>query len=373
MQASRCSVSSTSPLRQLSATVRLACMQAMHGPVAARGCVSRILNEPAGAALYGGKHMLMPPATGSAPVDTACMHAGQDKKDGLIAVYDLGGGTFDVSILEISNEVLEVKATNGDTFLGGEDFDQAILNHMLTVRLSLTMPSSTTCSPRASALCVADMHAPRGDCRGGCTHTPRLRSVAAFPQPLRCPPWQPSPPSPRSPQSARAGVQEGAGHRPQRRQAGSAAAARSGGEGQVRAEQHHDDGGQPAVHHGGRQRPQAPADDRHARAVRGHDGRAAGAHQAALPRLHEGRRCARLPAATRCGRLWALRTCICAAWRCGQPSPCTATAARRTCMGSAKAPPRPDGHRRTQAGADGARAVQEWRPRTSARCCWWAA
>lgn len=59
--------------------------------------------------------------------------AGQDKKDGLVAVYDLGGGTFDVSILEISNEVLEVKATNGDTFLGGEDFDQAILNHMLTV------------------------------------------------------------------------------------------------------------------------------------------------------------------------------------------------------------------------------------------------
>lgn len=60
--------------------------------------------------------------------------SGQDKKDGVIAVYDLGGGTFDVSILEISKEVLEVKATNGDTFLGGEDFDQAILNHMLSVR-----------------------------------------------------------------------------------------------------------------------------------------------------------------------------------------------------------------------------------------------
>jgi L1 cell adhesion molecule like protein len=51
-----------------------------------------------------------------------------DKKEGLVAVYDLGGGTFDVSILEISGGVFEVKATNGDTFLGGEDFDTALLN-----------------------------------------------------------------------------------------------------------------------------------------------------------------------------------------------------------------------------------------------------
>ena len=70
-----------------------------------------------------------------------------------MAVYDLGGGTFDVSILEISNEVLEVKATNGDTFLGGEDFDQAILNHMLAVRCPLPrcaacewVPSPCVCS-----------------------------------------------------------------------------------------------------------------------------------------------------------------------------------------------------------------------------------
>jgi molecular chaperone DnaK (HSP70) len=54
-----------------------------------------------------------------------------------VAVYDLGGGTFDVSILEMSSGVFEVKATNGDTFLGGEDFDQAVLNHMLAVRLLL--------------------------------------------------------------------------------------------------------------------------------------------------------------------------------------------------------------------------------------------
>ena len=45
------------------------------------------------------------------------------KKDERIAVYDLGGGTFDVSILEIGEGVFEVKSTNGDTFLGGDDFD----------------------------------------------------------------------------------------------------------------------------------------------------------------------------------------------------------------------------------------------------------
>jgi hypothetical protein len=61
------------------------------------------------------------------------MSSGADKKQGVIAVYDLGGGTFDVSVLEIESGVFEVKATNGDTFLGGEDFDQAILNHMLVV------------------------------------------------------------------------------------------------------------------------------------------------------------------------------------------------------------------------------------------------
>merc|ERR1712216_884084 len=61
--------------------------------------VLRIINEPTAAALS----------------------YGVDKKEGLVAVYDLGGGTFDVSILEISGGVFEVKATNGDTFLGGED------------------------------------------------------------------------------------------------------------------------------------------------------------------------------------------------------------------------------------------------------------
>ena len=52
----------------------------------------------------------------------------QNKK---IAVYDLGGGTFDVSILELGDGVFEVKSTNGDTFLGGEDFDNAIVDYLV--------------------------------------------------------------------------------------------------------------------------------------------------------------------------------------------------------------------------------------------------
>lgn len=73
--------------------------------------VARIINEPTAAALA----------------------YGLDKKteSKTIAVYDLGGGTFDISILEISNGVFEVKSTNGDTFLGGEDFDNHLLNFFL--------------------------------------------------------------------------------------------------------------------------------------------------------------------------------------------------------------------------------------------------
>lgn len=71
--------------------------------------VLRIINEPTAAALA----------------------YGLDKKDGkTIAVYDLGGGTFDVSILEIGDGVFEVKATNGDTFLGGEDFDMRLVEYL---------------------------------------------------------------------------------------------------------------------------------------------------------------------------------------------------------------------------------------------------
>ncbi len=71
--------------------------------------VLRIINEPTAAALA----------------------YGLDKKEsGTIAVYDLGGGTFDVSILEVGDGVFEVKSTNGDTFLGGEDFDQRIIDYL---------------------------------------------------------------------------------------------------------------------------------------------------------------------------------------------------------------------------------------------------
>ena len=72
--------------------------------------VLRIVNEPTAAALA----------------------YGLDKKEsGVIAVYDLGGGTFDVSILEVGDGVFEVKSTNGDTFLGGEDFDARIVKYLI--------------------------------------------------------------------------------------------------------------------------------------------------------------------------------------------------------------------------------------------------
>ncbi|KAG8124372.1 hypothetical protein E2320_019672 [Naja naja] len=72
--------------------------------------VLRVINEPTAAALAYGLDKV---------------------EDKVIAVYDLGGGTFDISILEIQKGVFEVKSTNGDTFLGGEDFDQALLQHIV--------------------------------------------------------------------------------------------------------------------------------------------------------------------------------------------------------------------------------------------------
>uniref|UniRef100_A0A673KC89 Stress-70 protein, mitochondrial n=1 Tax=Sinocyclocheilus rhinocerous TaxID=307959 RepID=A0A673KC89_9TELE len=72
--------------------------------------VLRVINEPTAAALAYG------------------LEKTQDK---IIAVYDLGGGTFDISVLEIQKGVFEVKSTNGDTFLGGEDFDQHLLRHIV--------------------------------------------------------------------------------------------------------------------------------------------------------------------------------------------------------------------------------------------------
>jgi molecular chaperone DnaK len=71
--------------------------------------VLRIINEPTAAALAYGL---------------------EKKGTGKIAVYDLGGGTFDISVLEVGDGVFEVKSTNGDTFLGGEDFDKRIIDYM---------------------------------------------------------------------------------------------------------------------------------------------------------------------------------------------------------------------------------------------------
>ena len=72
--------------------------------------VKRIINEPTAAALAYG------------------LEKGKEEK---IVVFDLGGGTFDVSVLELGDGVFEVKSTNGDTHLGGEDFDNAIVNYLL--------------------------------------------------------------------------------------------------------------------------------------------------------------------------------------------------------------------------------------------------
>ena len=73
--------------------------------------VLRIINEPTAASLAYGLD--------------------KKKQNKKIAVYDLGGGTFDVSILELGDGVFEVKSTNGDTFLGGEDFDNTIVDYLL--------------------------------------------------------------------------------------------------------------------------------------------------------------------------------------------------------------------------------------------------
>ncbi len=69
------------------------------------------------------------------------------KNSGTIAVYDIGGGTFDVSVLEIGDGVFEVKSTNGDTFLGGEDFDMRLVN---TWRMSSRRSRASTCATTSS-------------------------------------------------------------------------------------------------------------------------------------------------------------------------------------------------------------------------------
>ncbi len=137
--------------------------------------VMRIVNEPTAAALAYGL---------------------DKKKDEKIAVFDLGGGTFDVSILEVGDGVFEVKSTNGDTHLGGDDFDQRIIDWI-----------------------ADEFKKDEGiDLRKDPMALQRLKEAAE-----------------------KAKMELSHGDR---------------------------DRHQPAVHHGGRQRPEAPADDAHAREVR---------------------------------------------------------------------------------------------------------
>lgn len=97
--------------------------------------VERLVNEPTAAALA----------------------YGLDKHNkGNIAVYDLGGGTFDISILEIADGVIEVKSTNGDTLLGGEDFDNVLIKHVATEfknKYSVDLLSDPTASQRLKEAC----------------------------------------------------------------------------------------------------------------------------------------------------------------------------------------------------------------------------
>ena len=159
--------------------------------------VLRIINEPTAAALA----------------------YGLDKTEGkTIAVYDLGGGTFDVSILEIGDGVFEVKSTNGDTFLGGEDFDIRLLEHFCSEfqktdsidlsqdKLALQVRSAAGCATAllfgltrlaAAAHCAAS---PRGSGEGqdralvcalhgrqpAVHHCRRGRSAPPQPGPLAC-------------------------------------------------------------------------------------------------------------------------------------------------------------------------------------------
>jgi molecular chaperone DnaK len=92
--------------------------------------VLRIINEPTAAALAYGLEK-----------DT----------NKTIAVYDLGGGTFDVSVLEIGDGVFEVKSTNGDTFLGGEDFDAKVVEYLAD---DFKKPRASI-SPRIGSRCSA--------------------------------------------------------------------------------------------------------------------------------------------------------------------------------------------------------------------------
>ena len=128
--------------------------------------VKRIINEPTASALA----------------------YGLDKKnDEKIAVYDLGGGTFDISILELGDGVFEVKATNGDTHLGGDDFDQRVIDWLLAefkkdqgIDLSKdpqALQRLKEAAEKAKIELSIDGRRPRSTCRTS-RPTPRARSTS---------------------------------------------------------------------------------------------------------------------------------------------------------------------------------------------------
>ena len=109
--------------------------------------VMRIVNEPTASSLAYG--------------------LGNDPKDELIAVYDLGGGTFDISILEVGDGVFEVKSTNGDTFLGGDDFDRrSLIGRPINSRCRKVLTCAMT-SKRCS-VCVRRPKKRRSSCLPPC-------------------------------------------------------------------------------------------------------------------------------------------------------------------------------------------------------------
>ena len=127
--------------------------------------VMRIINEPTAAALAYGL---------------------DKQKTGTIAVYDLGGGTFDVSILEIGDGVFEVKSTNGDTFLGGEDFDMRLVNYLadefqkeqgIDLRRTSWRCNGSKKAPRRRRSSCRRRRRPKSTCRSS-RRTPRVPSIS---------------------------------------------------------------------------------------------------------------------------------------------------------------------------------------------------
>src|SRR3989304_2592326 len=108
------------------------------------------------------------------PTASALAYGLDKKKEHKIAVYDLGGGTYDISILELAEGVFEVKSTNGDTHLGGDDFDQRIIDWLVAARVGRTMP------PMERALADAGLKRSETDeviLVGGSTRMPKVQEI----------------------------------------------------------------------------------------------------------------------------------------------------------------------------------------------------